>query len=1299
MKSPVSPILALLVYLLYAAASAHSVTPQHSIPITEASDWIIHQSVQIPDDLPIDDISSGVYHLLTDEQIDASASHDSEYFFHYAELVVNQAGLERSSQINISFDPSYESLALHRVQIIRDGKAIDKLATTDISVLQREQEMKNLIYNGRLTANLILDDVRVGDVVEYSFTLKGDNPVYSGIFAYESSIEYSVPVHRQFLRVRWRKSNPLNIKVLNSSANVEKSVSQGGTEYTIEILDSSPRYKNTQVPPWYDPYGKLIFSELNTWAEVVAWAEPLYSDAYDNSREVKEIAADLRFNNPAIEDQIVGALQFVQREVRYLGIEMGVNSHMPTVAGETLRRRYGDCKDKAVLMISLLNELGIKSYPVLVNTQSTKKIVEYPPEVGAFNHVLVRVLYGGKTFWLDPTRRYQQGSLSEIYQPDYGFALVIEPETNSLITMAADEIRTGLLVVDKFDLSSGGGKEVIYESSSEYYGASADLQRSYLESDGLSEKQNSYTEFYKGYYPSLEPIEKLYIESSNNSGVFRFSEKYIINSFWEVDSSTNDYKANFYANAISPEILKPKEINRKDPFSIRYPNKIKQTIEVNLPSKDWEFKESEFIESNKYFNYRNAVKHDNNAKKLTLTYEYNALTDSVPAEELNAYLESRSRAIANAEFGIVQYFDGEGATDITDNLITEFNIIVSVFILFVAGLLFVIVNWRLDARKKPDCVGIAFYPVSLTKLIALSVITVGIYPMYWFYRNWQYVKRKEANSLMPIARGLFNYLWYYPLYKRLVADSDERYKKNQLPGTFVAILMAAAYFVLTMVANIGSATLFAFIASLLLLLPLANYINHIQQPDEEAYRYNSRWLLRHTVMSILFIPLLVLLYGGQFNLLPNQEVVEGNDIWGHDIKYMQRKGVIPAGEDIVLFYSDAWLSVRNDGNGFTENRVFSYWLDDNDSFNYKSEPLANVSKINPHYSTKWDEDSTVTIILDDESEFVLYLPSESNMDRKFVKLLRDKWVRARAKSGNTSAQYQMNLKERAASVSLGKSAFSNEWLARAAESGHVKAQYELAMSLLAGIDGETDQARALELIFTSAKQNHTESQLLLGELYSKGMLVEQSHSEAISWYSRAYDLDNKEAGRYLAWHLSTIPDGGLRDGEAAVEIAERLVRDDKKSSSLETLAAAFAEAGDFESSVEAQNKAIELTEKKSNAIALTRLAKYQAAEPLRTVWKSGQENTIGYASLLKVAPIYPKKANRKGIEGYAIVEYDVGSDGRVTNVKVIDTDQAGHFEEASIAASKRFIYFPKLVDGIPVAVSGIKNRFTFELEK
>ncbi len=97
---------------------------------------------------------------------------------------------------------------------------------------------------------------------------------------------------------------------------------------------------------------------------------------------------------------------------------------------------------------------------------------------------------------------------------------------------------------------------------------------------------------------------------------------------------------------------------------------------------------------------------------------------------------------------------------------------------------------------------------------------------------------------------------------------------------------------------------------------------------------------------------------------------------------------------------------------------------------------------------------------------------------------------------------------------------------------------------------------------------------------------------------------------------------------------------------------------------------------------------------------SGMSSGDGeYLPIVKVAPIYPRRAQTRGITGYCIVEYTVTKSGSIRDPQAVDCSPSGVFESASVKAATKFKYKPRVVDGEAIEVGGVQNKFTYELEQ
>ena len=130
----------------------------------------------------------------------------------------------------------------------------------------------------------------------------------------------------------------------------------------------------------------------------------------------------------------------------------GLNSHRPVTSEVTLQRRFGDCKAKTILLISLLKALDIESNPVLVDNDDGQVLDQRPVSINSFDHVIVTLELENQRYWLDPTIEYQVGPLDNLYQPDYGFGLILSSDASTLTAFGALNDTSKISVTEQFHI-------------------------------------------------------------------------------------------------------------------------------------------------------------------------------------------------------------------------------------------------------------------------------------------------------------------------------------------------------------------------------------------------------------------------------------------------------------------------------------------------------------------------------------------------------------------------------------------------------------------------------------------------------------------------------------------------------------------------------------------------------------------------------------------------------------------------------------------------------------------------------
>ncbi len=401
--------------------------------------------------------------LLSDVQVKLTADSQTQ-FTRTISHIVTSAGMESASQVQIEFDPSYETVVWHTLQIKRGDQTLDRLDLSRVKLLHREPQLQRQLIDGRLTATLILDDLRVGDLVEFAYSVIGANPVFEGRYVGHRwmvrSIGPSALIRYRLLAPGHRNIRLVglpSVKGTNKNQVTEKFL--GDLRETVVQRVGVPQYEyDPQIVPSSDLADLLQVAEFQDWADVTAWAQRLFQQAYqEKSPSVMQMANELRAKGDGSETaRATATLDFVQKEIRYFGTETGVNTHRPASPQAVLMQRFGDCKDKVALFIALLQAQGIYAYPVLVNTQMAMDLHMMMPSPLSFDHAVVIAVVDGTRYLLDPTRSNQTGPLGKRLPTSLPTGLEVNNATTKLTalfnrTMALHSYVTNHMVFSRWN--------------------------------------------------------------------------------------------------------------------------------------------------------------------------------------------------------------------------------------------------------------------------------------------------------------------------------------------------------------------------------------------------------------------------------------------------------------------------------------------------------------------------------------------------------------------------------------------------------------------------------------------------------------------------------------------------------------------------------------------------------------------------------------------------------------------------------------------------------------------------------
>lgn len=572
---------------------------------------------------------------LFDKQVDRRADRAVTYmdvaYEPKSPSLIGEAG-----RFQIDFQPDYQKLTIHRVELRRDGQWLDRLRPERISLARRESGFEQDIADGAVTALIVLDDVRTDDVVRISYSVAGSNPILAGQFAETAYMGWRNPVLDTYLRVLYDPGTKVSTQRENAAPAAAIRRAQDAVEASAHAHGSPAIVDEDNYPVWFQPFPVLRVSAERRWADVVDWALPLYPEVRNLPPDLEAKLAEWA-KLPEPRDRLKAALRSVQDEVRYFGIEVGDSSHKPSPPGDTWKRRYGDCKDKAYLLATLLRRLGVRAAPALVSTQRGRAIGEFPPAASVFNHVIVRAELDGKPVWVDPTIPQQGGKPGDYDLSPYGMALPIMAGVSGLEQIApARAAATGAGVEEHFE-AAPDGRNVKLRVETVYQGGSADHARRTIAAERKADLSRRYADYYRKRYGELTSLGDPQFIDDRDANTVRIVESYAIASPYESEGESRK-SIEIYAEALQNASALPPSMARTGPLDFALPGRYYHRIRIDLPE-SWRAppERDEVRYGSSAFGFSRDIAID--AGKLELDYDLQVKAPEVMPADVAAHLE------------------------------------------------------------------------------------------------------------------------------------------------------------------------------------------------------------------------------------------------------------------------------------------------------------------------------------------------------------------------------------------------------------------------------------------------------------------------------------------------------------------------------------------------------------------------------------------------------------------------------------------------------------------------------------
>ncbi|HVN93104.1 MAG TPA: DUF3857 domain-containing protein [Terracidiphilus sp.] len=438
--------------------------------------------------VPVPD-GANVVELVEDESYTFDEAGRMNHVGRVVYKVLTQKGAEEWDSLSVSWEPWHEARPVIRARVIASDLSVHTLDPNTVTEAPaRGGDYKTYSDDKRLRAPF--PAIAPGVVVEEEYTETETEPLFAPgrVGRVELGRENVAVAHSRVL-FDAPASLPLRTEtLLLPGVNPVRTQANGRVTLTFDVgsIDAI-NSREPYLPPDVVKFPIIAFATGTSWQGIAAAYGKIVDD-FSNSAAVKAVVDPLIAGKKSAAEKEAAILDYLDREVRYTGIEFGEAAIVPHDPAETLAKKYGDCKDKATLLVVMLRAAGIPADVALLSVEARIDVPPDLPGMGMFDHAIVYVPganpkhagrdAGAPALWIDATDRYAQ--LGQLPMGDQGrLALITDAATTALVKIPQSTSKdNGLKETRTFTLADNGPAKVVE----------------------LTEPSGIYESGYRGYY-------------------------------------------------------------------------------------------------------------------------------------------------------------------------------------------------------------------------------------------------------------------------------------------------------------------------------------------------------------------------------------------------------------------------------------------------------------------------------------------------------------------------------------------------------------------------------------------------------------------------------------------------------------------------------------------------------------------------------------------------------------------------------------------------------------------------------
>jgi tetratricopeptide (TPR) repeat protein len=303
-----------------------------------------------------------------------------------------------------------------------------------------------------------------GDVVELQYRIddvavRNDYDTYFGAL---ETLQSNEPVgHAEYVLIA-PKARKLYIEAKGIPGLKQKATAKGDqTIYRFWADDLPPIIPEPSMPPWREVAGHIHVSTYKDYKELGKWYWGLVRDQFNLDQETRQLAQKITKGLTTDREKVAAVYNWVIKNTRYVALEFGIYGHKPRRCVQTVARGWGDCKDKATVIVSLLEELGIDATFVILRTQMRGRFDSAVASLSPFDHAIAYV--PSLNLYLDGTAEFT-GSTELPAMDQESLGILVNRGDAQLVTLPLLAAETGRSTTTRAKLKLDGSGDIELEA-------------------------------------------------------------------------------------------------------------------------------------------------------------------------------------------------------------------------------------------------------------------------------------------------------------------------------------------------------------------------------------------------------------------------------------------------------------------------------------------------------------------------------------------------------------------------------------------------------------------------------------------------------------------------------------------------------------------------------------------------------------------------------------------------------------------------------------------------------------------